>query len=201
MCCLKHVSIPLCTLPTSAWCPLSVLWHVLKSLFSTSQGVNWYLVSAIVSAGSGGEIAEVYINRGAARISPEKAGGTLGRKKWKWEETKKNKSGENGSERWGWVGGVGVFRFFSNLAQEEAIFLVLVCQIDGTFQIFIARQCKGYCVHYQAGGKKQKYSFIAKSFQLIRILCAFVHARYWGGRVHRWHGLIEPPELTLGINR
>lgn len=46
---------------------------------------------------------------------------------------------------------------FSNLAQWGAIFLVLVCQIDGTFQIFIsARRHKGYCVHYQAGGKNPR---------------------------------------------
>lgn len=43
----------------------------------------------------------------------------------------------------------GVGLFFSTLAQEEAIFLVLVCRIDGAFLIFIsARRHKGYCVHY-----------------------------------------------------
>lgn len=55
-------------------------------------------MSAIEKGEWGG--AEVYINREAVRISPEKAGGTLGRKKWKWEEMKK-KVGENGRERWG----------------------------------------------------------------------------------------------------
>lgn len=59
----------------------------------------------------------------------------------------------------------GGFRFFSSLAQEEAIFLVLVCQIDGTFQIFIsARQCKGYCVHYQAGGKNRNILSLLNHF-------------------------------------
>lgn len=84
-------------------------------------------MSAIVLGGSGGEIAEVYINRGAARISSKKARGTLGRKKWKWKKKK-----------WGkWKLKMGG-RFFSNLAQEEAIFLVLVCQINVAFQIFIS---------------------------------------------------------------
>lgn len=54
----------------------------------------------------------------------------------------------------------GVVNFFSNLAQEEAIFLVLVCQINGAFQIFISvRRHKGYCLHYQPGGKKTEIYF------------------------------------------
>ena len=39
------------------------------------------------------EIAQVYISDEAVRISPEKARGTLGRKKWKWEEMKKEREG------------------------------------------------------------------------------------------------------------
>lgn len=101
--------------------------------------------------------AGVYINREAVRISPEKAGGTLGRKKWKWEEMKE-KVGKNGRERW------GVDFFPPNLAQEEAIFLVLLCQINAAFQIFIsALRRRGYRVHYW--GEKQKCIFIAKSLQ------------------------------------
>lgn len=146
---LKNVNILLCAPSVSAWCPLSVLWHVLKSLFSTSQGVNWYLVSAIESGEWGG--AEVYINREAVRISPEKAGGTLGRKKWKWEEMKE-KVGKNGRER------RGVNFPPPNLAQEEAIFLVLLCQINAAFQIFIsAPRRRGYCVHYR--GEKKEIHF------------------------------------------
>lgn len=149
MFCLKNANISLCAPSVSAWCPLTVLWHVLKSLFSTSQGVNWYLVSAMESGELGGGGAEVYRNREAVRISPEKAGGTLGRKKWKWEEMKK-KVGENGRERWG-------VDFFPNLAQGEAIFLVLLCQINAAFQIFISElRRRGYCVHYR-GEKTEKH--------------------------------------------
>lgn len=78
-----------------------------------------------------------------------------------------------------------------NLAQEEAIFLVLLCQINAAFQIFIsAQRRRGYRVHYQ-GEKKQKYIFIAKSLQrssaYLDFMCVRVCADECCGdrKVHR----------------
>lgn len=48
----------------------------------------------------------------AARISPEKAGGTLGRRKWKWEEMK-NEREKSERERGLMGGGVNFLQFSS----------------------------------------------------------------------------------------
>lgn len=55
--------------------------------------------------------------------------------------------------------------FFSNLAQEEAIFLVLLCQINAALQLFFLTHCDIKVTVFITGQKKQKYIFIAKSLQ------------------------------------
>lgn len=88
------------------------------------------------------------------------------------------KSGEK------WKRKTGGRFFLPNLAQEEAIFLVLLCQINAAFQIFIsALRRGGYCVHYRGEQKIQKnrntFSLLnhCSALQLIRILCAYMCAR------------------------
>lgn len=62
------------------------------------------------------------------------------------------KSGEK------WKRKTGGSIFFPNLAQGEAIFLVLLCQINAAFQIFIsALRRRGYRVHYR--GEKTEIHF------------------------------------------
>lgn len=55
--------------------------------------------------------------------------------------------------------------FFSNLAQEEAIFLVLLCQINAALQLFFLTHCDIKVTVFITVQKKQKYIFIAKSLQ------------------------------------